>query len=78
MLHFYMIEDGLGGKLGDFGNPKKAKKRAARAIGCKPDNLHIINTGEGVYWYNSADNDADYWLAALNPERVVFSGKPAC
>lgn len=75
MLHKYLVKDGCGGTLGEFGNPKRARNLAARALGASYDDLRVINDGLTVYWFNGADLTADYWIDALGV-KPVFVGKP--
>ncbi|MBM3573742.1 MAG: hypothetical protein FJX52_15495 [Alphaproteobacteria bacterium] len=78
MINKFLIKDGQGGDLGDLGNPTKTMKRAASRIGCPAARLHIVNTGDAVYWFDSGAADAAYWIAALDVAKVLFAGKPGC
>lgn len=77
MIHKYLVKDGCGGTLGDFGNPKRAKTLAAKALQASYDDLRVINDGKTAYWFNGADSTAEYWIDALGIT-PIFIGKPNC
>jgi hypothetical protein len=79
MKTYAMVLDGQGGLLGDFGNPEKMHKAAARAIGCKETDLKFIKFYKlnSIYFFDDTQENAAYWLAALNITNDVpcFIGK---
>lgn len=67
MKTYAMVLNGQGGLLGDFGNPDKMHKAAARAIGCKEADLKFIKFYklQSIYFFDGTQEGASYWLGAL-------------
>lgn len=82
MSYKVLVKDGQGQEL-RVGNPRKAIAQAARIIGCKAADIHIINYTDrdadclDVYLFNCRDADAQYWIDALKIGREpCYVGAP--
>ncbi len=83
MSYKVLVKDGHGQEL-HVGNPRKAVSQAAKVIGCKVADIHIINYTNrdagclDVYMFNVKDADAQYWMDALKIEhKPCYIGAPA-
>ena len=75
-----LVLDGQGSEL-QCGSPKAAIKQAKKMLGCRKDDIQIINAwnlGEACYFFDASKADSEYWLTALKlTGSPGFVGQPA-
>jgi len=72
-MYAVLKKDGQGTFL-EVGNPKKAIQKASVLLGCRREDIHVINCmniNKTIYLFNHHDADPNYWLRLL-----ALSGTP--